>query len=226
MSNLSTLLYIIRHGESVSNVFSEESSEYHNQWGELESPLTKQGEKQVEQRAKELRYINFAAIFSSDLTRAVQTAEIIAFEQQLTIETTQRIRERKTWPYITKPGDENTSKERIEEAIEKELQKLNEKEKMAYKYHVSMESAEEAANRFLTFLREITISYQGKTVLVVNHGNNIRSLLTYLGYATFGELQEGAIEYTAYLVLESDGIDFSIKKISGVKKTQKITTTL
>ncbi len=57
-------LYIIRHGESQGNVGQD-----------VEDPrLTELGEKQSQLLALRLRNINFDAILSSPLTRAVQTA--------------------------------------------------------------------------------------------------------------------------------------------------------
>ena len=97
---------------------------------------------------------------------------------------------------------------------------------MGYKYLDTMESADEAVSRLLTFLREVAVAYLGKTILVVNHGTNMRSLLTHLRYATFDELPDGSLENTAYIILESDGVDFFVKKKVGVNKKDNAKRTL
>ncbi|MBR6530989.1 MAG: histidine phosphatase family protein [Clostridia bacterium] len=65
-------LYIIRHGESQGNVGLD-----------VEDPhLTDLGKKQAELLALRLRNVNFDAILSSPLTRAIQTATPLAELQQ------------------------------------------------------------------------------------------------------------------------------------------------
>ncbi len=64
-------VYVCRHGETVLN-------KKRLRQGILDSPLTVLGVKQVEEMASALSGISPAAIYSSDLGRAVATAEIIA----------------------------------------------------------------------------------------------------------------------------------------------------
>jgi broad specificity phosphatase PhoE len=211
-----TTIYLVRHGESESNANSDKDSSFHRQWGEFEAPLTEKGQEQAQKRAEELKDIQFDAIFSSDLTRAKQTGEIIKLERQLAIETTALIRERSYGNYLQSFGGK--SKEEIEEEMKEELGKLDELAKMNYKPGPDVESPNESASRIITFLREIAVAYSGKTVLVINHGNNMRNLLTHLGYAKFDELAAGVIENTGYVILEADGTDFFIKETHGIQK--------
>ena len=66
-------LLIVRHGESTWNV-------EHRWQGWLDAPLTPAGEEQAAARARALAHDSFAprVIYSSDLQRALRTAEIIA----------------------------------------------------------------------------------------------------------------------------------------------------
>ena len=66
-----TRAIIIRHGETEWNL----AGRYQ---GQLDSPLTARGIAQAEAVAKRLAVVNFDAIVSSDLTRAVRTGDIIA----------------------------------------------------------------------------------------------------------------------------------------------------
>ena len=81
-----------------------------------------------------------------------------------------------------------------------------------------MESAREGAKRLLSLLQEIKATDMGKTILVVCHGNIMRSLLNILGWCKFDEIPEGAIENTGYIKLETNGEDFIIKETRGVNK--------
>ncbi len=213
-------IYLVRHGQAESNVNKNKHYSFYNQWGVLGAGLTETGKQQARERAKNLRDIHFDAVFSSDFIRARQTAEIIALERKLAVQTSSLIREREPHLYAEVLDKKGKSIEKFWEELRTGLSTLDSKGKMAYKYDEDMESAEEGAMRLITFLREIAVAYEGKTVLVVNHGNMLRSLLVHLGYAEFDELPSGAIENTGYIVLESDGIDFFVKQVEGVYKQQ------
>lgn len=79
-------LYIVRHGQTVDNLQNRFQ-------GHSDSPLTPLGVKQAESIAQRLASEHFDAIYSSDLGRAVATAEIIAAEHGLPIRTTELLRE-------------------------------------------------------------------------------------------------------------------------------------
>ena len=102
--------------------------------------------------------------------------------------------------------------------ILEKLKTASEKEKLAFKSHPDHESNDEIASRMLNFLREIAVTYAGKNVLVVSHGSIIRAFLMSIGFATYDQLRPEHIENTAYVKLESDGVDFFIKETKGINK--------
>jgi 2,3-bisphosphoglycerate-dependent phosphoglycerate mutase len=212
MSSALTTIYLIRHGESEANIGRQSNDSL-----EFGTPLTENGRVQAGKLAEELEHVHFDAIFSSDLTRAVQTAEIVKLERAIAVQTKDSIRERAMSLYLPKYYPKK-SRHEWEAELQELLKDLDDKAKMAYKHTPEMESAEEGAIRLITFLREIAVAYAGKTVLVTNHGNLIRSLLTHLGWAKYDELPNGAVENTGYIVLESDGTDFFIKRTKGINK--------
>jgi len=67
----------------------------------------------------------------------------------------------------------------------------------------------------MTFLREIAISYPGKTVLISTHGALMHNFLLKMNFAFYEELSR--IENGAFIKLESDGVDFFIKETHGVR---------
>lgn len=207
MKNYSTI-YLVRHGET-------EWNEKGFIQGHTDIPLNIKGEKQALELAKKLRTVNFSAAFSSDLLRAKKTAEIIALEKKLTIKTTEALRER----YFGKYEGKHFSFLHKDEV--KKL--LSNYEKLARKSHPGVESVEtdeELIKRFIPFIREVAVGYLGKNVLMVTHGGVIRWFLIHLGYANVKTLPPGSISNTAFVRLDSDGVDFFIKEVSGITKRE------
>lgn len=200
-----TTIYIVRHGETEWNVKGLLQ-------GHKDSPLTKEGVNQAKKISKKLGHIKFDLIFSSDLLRAKRTAEIIAEERKLAIETSRLLRERYFGTFEGKPHHS------VRKAFGQVLDSLKENERFKYNFSGGIESDEELTVRLTTFLREAAITYPGKNILVVTHGGTMRALLINLGFGTHKSLEYGAVGNSAYLKLESDGVDFFIKEVVGVIK--------
>jgi broad specificity phosphatase PhoE len=209
--NNQTTFYIVRHGESESNVLGH-INEIKLEFG---SNLTEKGKAQAQNLANKLKYINFDSVYSSDLNRAKQTAQIIALTKKNEVVTSNLIRERDFYQYAVKI---NKDKNILIEELVNDLKLLDEKGKLQYKHSPLMESAEEGAQRLLNFIKQTTNTHKGKTALVVVHGNIMRSLLTYLGYAKYDELPSGTVENTGYFLLTTDGINFSVEKTYRIHK--------
>ncbi|KPK62455.1 MAG: hypothetical protein AMK73_06075 [Planctomycetes bacterium SM23_32] len=82
-----TTLVVVRHGETVWNSDGR-------QQGQLDGELSPLGVRQAEAVAGALAGGQFDALYSSDLGRAVQTAEVIARRLGLAVQTDARLRER------------------------------------------------------------------------------------------------------------------------------------
>ena len=136
-----TTLFLVRHGETIDNALQLMQ-------GQVQGELNAKGIAQAETVAEQLKDEHFDAIISSDLHRAIQTAEIIALPHRLTVVTTPLLRERDwgdfTGRYIPDlkglPFPENTEK---------------------------MEHLLERAGRFLDYIRT---NYPEQRVLAVGHG--------------------------------------------------------
>lgn len=204
-------IYIVRHGESIGNVYYAKHGYYLPNL-KLGTDLSQLGIKQAQDIAKKLVHIHFDAIFSSDYIRAKRTAEIIALERKMDVITTKIIRERNL----------GSMEGKLTISVRNEIKRLqkgmSDLEKMKMKLTPDMESEEELITRFINFLREIAIAYSGKTILVVNHGKMMRTLLIHLGFAKYDELPHESIKNTGYIKLESDGVDFIVKETWGVNK--------
>src|SRR5215467_3096506 len=79
-------ILLTRHGETIFNV--------EGRWqGQADSPLTERGRAQAAELARALADEQIAAVYSSDLGRAADTAEEIAALHQLEVRTEPRLRE-------------------------------------------------------------------------------------------------------------------------------------
>ena len=200
--------YLARHGETIWNTQQKMQ-------GHQDSPLTENGINQAKEVGKMLKDIKFSYGFSSDLMRAKKTAEIISADHDLVIKTSQLLRESRLGKFEGKKLD--YFKEELKDAIE-HRESLSDDNKMKYKIHPDVESYEESSTRMITFFREVALAYRGKNVLVVSHAGIIRSTLVKMGFATDKELPHGSIPNTSYAIIESDGVDFFVRKTVGIKK--------
>lgn len=202
-------IYLVRHGQSewnVTNLMQGRTSGV---------PLTKTGIRQAREIRDRFNQIKFAAIFSSDLLRARQTAQIIAFQRKLAVTTAKAIRERSFGKYEGKTLKQY--QEDLKEMLD-QFDALSDKDKFKFVYQHGIEGIGETVSRVITWLREVSVAYAGKNVLAVAHGGVLRLLLIHLGYGTYKQLPPFSIDNTGYVVLKSDGIDIEIKAVAGVHK--------
>lgn len=199
-------IYLIRHGETEWNVEGRMQ-------GHADSPLTQKGLEQARRRAESLKHIQFAAFYSSDLLRAKRTAEIIALDHQLTVTTTEMLRERHFGPHEGQLVAEYN--QQLKDLLDKRLE-LSDDELDQYELFEGYETDEKVATRFITILRELATAYLGKTIGVVTHGGALRVLLRRFGYASHLQLRQGSVQNVAYIKLESDGVDFFVKETEGI----------
>lgn len=195
-------MYIARHGQTQWNV--EKRIQGHG-----DSPLTDLGIQQAQELGKILSDVHFDAVFSSDLLRAKRTAGQIILERKLEVVTTELLRERAFGTYEGKYIKNLKEFDGI-------LERLTDEERFSYKTEEGIENDEEIVSRFLAFIREIAVRFAGKTVLMVTHAGLMYAFLIHAGFATYAQLPHGSIKNTAYIEVDTDGIDFAIKDTYGI----------
>lgn len=200
-----TTFYIVRHGETDWNVQKRIQ-------GQTDIPLNENGKLQAKNLASELKNITFDLAFSSDLLRAKETAEIIALEHALEVETTKILRERMFGKY------EGTDSAGLR-AFDKLFDALSDNEKYTFKEAPDIESDEELMNRLIPFLRETAITHPNKTILMVSHGGVIKTLLIHLGYLTYKEADQRFLTNSGFIKITSDGTEFQIDEVKGLKES-------
>ncbi len=196
--------YIVRHGETDWN-FKKLTQ------GQIDIPLNETGEKQAREVAKKFKNIKFDLAFSSDLLRAKRTAEIIALEHKLAIQTTKLLRERHFGTMEGKPSEVFFTHLTL-------LNELSHEERLKHTFNGTVENDEAFVSRILTFLRETAIANPGKTILVGTHSGAFHVLLIHLGVITYKKSDKIRFSNLGYIKLRSDGIDFFIDEIAGVNE--------
>lgn len=210
---VSTTVYLARHGQSQHNAEFEATNSIQTPNTKLGSKLTDLGLKQAHLLAADLEKVNIDAIFSSDLRRAKQTAEIIAKSKNLFPHKSKLLREL-DWGFSSHTRVKKL--QAIDILLKQELKGI---EKMKVRAHPSLETEEEAARRLEKWIQKTAAVHQNKTLLVVAHGRLIRSFLISIGFAKYDELCHGSILNCGYAVLEIKNNLYSVKTTKGVSKT-------
>jgi broad specificity phosphatase PhoE len=194
-------IILVRHGESVNNK---------NDIVGGDSPLTDNGREQAAATKKTLAGFNFDAVYSSDLDRAIETAEIISGNRISPKNKIPGLRERFFGSLDGKPGiyhDEEHAK-RVT---------LSHQENRTYKHVPDIESYDELTSRFLGSLKKIADQNMGKTILVVAHGAAIRTSLMKLKDLSYHDLPQGSFKNAGYIEVDYDGTDLSVVHVEGAK---------
>jgi 2,3-bisphosphoglycerate-dependent phosphoglycerate mutase len=154
-----TRVYVVRHGETEWNASGR-------QQGHLDSPLTALGISQAHLLAKGLAKKKIDILYSSDMGRAVQTAEIIAATLSLPVHTEARLRERNLGIL------QGLTREEFE-ARYPEVARLFDARDPDYVLPEG-ESLRRSFDRCVACAEEIAAKNAGRNVLIVAHGGVLR----------------------------------------------------
>jgi broad specificity phosphatase PhoE len=156
---VTTTLLLARHGESDWN--------HSKRWqGFADRPLTDLGRRQAAELARHLEDTELDAVYSSDLQRARETAEIVAQTKGLRVETTTELREVDvgSWSGLTRADAEA----RYPEHYARWLQGGEGWE--------DGETYDQLGERVVRAIRRIAKIHEGERILVVAHGGTIRAI--------------------------------------------------
>jgi len=160
-----TEILFVRHGETDWNV-------EHRVQGHSDRPLNATGEQQARTLAEDLRSERIDAVYASDLSRASETARIVAEERGLEVVVLPALREKNfgTWEGLL----DSEIFERFPHAREGPWG--------------DGEGTEEVAERVVTALHEIADRHPGGRVLVVSHGGPLRAVLRHCSVGADGHI--------------------------------------
>jgi len=153
-----TVVLLVRHGAT-------EWNETKRAQGQADIPLSPRGRAQAGDIARDLRDVDVAAVYSSDLVRALDTATAIAGEHDLEVRVDPGFREvdqgewtglttaeiKARWPELWGPARH-------------------------YSARPGGESPEQVRKRALAALERVARAHPDETVVVVSHGGTIRWL--------------------------------------------------
>jgi isoleucyl-tRNA synthetase len=148
--------FILRHGESECHKNGTAVSSI----GKNLCPLTNKGKQHIKRVAKEMKKQKIDIIFSSDLLRTKQTAEIVGKEMGIKVKYHKQLREIKFGIYDGNP---------IKEWIDFWKNRADRFTKRPPKGENYMD----VRNRVDNFLQSINKKYKGKNILIVSHGGPI-----------------------------------------------------
>lgn len=185
-------IYLVRHGESEHNVLGYAS-------GHVDPALTERGKEQAAQTRQRLSGVKFDVVYSSDLQRAYETAEIIFGAPVPKANRRPILRERNYGRFDGGPHEHLTKSHSTDHS------QMTHDEKWKFKHAEDVESDHELATRFIRGMKAIAQEQIGKTVLVVAHGGALRTLLIGLKHGTYKEYPPASIRNASFVELAYDG---------------------
>lgn len=166
-----TTIFLARHGETDWNA--------QERWqGHADPPLNARGRDQARALAAKLARVSFEAVYSSDLARARETAEIVAFARGMSVYTDRGLREIDVGSWQGLTNDEVT-------------------ERFPDRVRTDGEAVEVFRDRVLAALRTIGRHHEGD-VLVVAHGGCARTVQRHLLGEPLPTLENGGVYVVGY----------------------------
>ncbi len=153
-----TTIVLVRHGETDWN-------RDHRVQGHTDVPLNQEGRRQARALADLLDGHVFDAVYSSDLSRALETATILAEPRSLQVRTRAALREKDfgTWEGLTRSEVRERFRDRRPGG------------------RGDAETTEEMAARTVDAILGIASAHSGETVLVITHRGPLRAALHHCG---------------------------------------------
>jgi len=167
-------IYFVRHGQSESNKKGVLA-------GHIDSPLSEEGIEQIKQTSLKISP-DFSAIYTSDLIRCKQTADIINEKLNVSIICDLRLRERNFGALAGKSWEE----------LGENLRKLDENQEYNYRPHGG-EHVEDVKLRIFSCIEEIKIKHSNKKILVVTSRGVIRLLYKVLSGQIFNYVENSSV---------------------------------
>ncbi|MDT2814981.1 histidine phosphatase family protein [Vagococcus carniphilus] len=163
-------IYLIRHGQDDETI----------RGGWSEAPLTKEGRQQIEGLETYFKSLDISAIYSSDLTRAMETTEILShFKPEIPIYYDERLREINNGLLAGMPNSQ----------AEKEYPTLYFKQLAWQQKYPKGESPEMFYERISTVWEELS-KLSDQNIAIVTHGGVINIILHHVNQKYYSNKNE------------------------------------
>ena len=199
MDARATLIYLLRHGEVTL-------ARPRRFIGHLDVPLSQEGERQCAAQATRLAALDLAAVFTSDLSRARRSGEIVGAPHGLRPHPLPALREMAMgrWDGLTSAEIEAREPRAFTEW-------------MAHVGEFAFpegESVSDLVARAWPAFEEIVRAYRGRAVAVVAHAGTNRALLCKALGLPLARLTSLGQDYAALTVLARDARDWRVVRLN------------
>ena len=201
MAGRATLIYLLRHGEV-------QGAETRRFIGHLDVPLSPRGERQCALQAARLRGLRLAGLFSSDLTRARRSAEIIGAPHCLAPTLVPALREMDMGRWDGLTAGEIRARE--PEAFADWMSRIGE-----FPFPDG-ESVPDLLARVAPAFDAIVAAHAGEAVAIVAHGGPNRALLCRALGVPLGRLLAFGQDYAGLSVLEGGAQGWALRRLNEI----------
>ena len=176
-------LYIVRHGETEWNVIKRFQ-------GQLNTPLTEKGIEKLKETGKELEDVTFEEVYTSELERTVNSAEIILNENR---GYKNKKMELKKLAELNEVHFGVWQGLKYEEVFLKYPEEANNYFYNVKNYkaeNVEAENLKDALERFLRGINKILDNHKSGNILIVTHGTVFEMFINYVGNSSIFDIDE------------------------------------
>lgn len=190
-----TRLYLIRHGQTDWNLRAALQ-------GQVDIPLNETGKKQAAEARSMLQGISFDAVYTSPLSRAMETAAVASGWAKEKIRPDERIKE------ISFGVWEGQSTKELGDAVKPFFL-----DPPHYTLPEGGESLEHLLERTGDFAEYVLKEHEGQTVLAAGHGASLHALITAALKNPLEKFWQADLGNCCIAVLESEGGSFVLKHV-------------
>lgn len=191
-----TRVILVRHGQTEWN----DGARFQ---GHLDSPLTPVGEAQAASIGRRIAGEKIAALYSSDLGRARQTADLIAVSVKLSIQLEERLRERSLGVF------EGLTRDEVAARFPEEMRLYYTRDP-----HYVVPDGQSATQHFelgRSCLDELAARHPGESIVAVTHGGLVQGMFRFVTGLGFEAPRRFAIRNAAYNVFLRDEGGWSLE---------------
>lgn len=176
-------LYIVRHGETEWNLIKKFQ-------GQSDSPLTENGIKIMKDTGNKLKNIIFSRVYTSELGRAVKSAEIILNKNINYKNDKIEIKKMSELNEVYFGLWQGLSHEEVFEKYPEEAENYFHNVKRYNAENIKAEKLKDALDRFLRGMKKILKNHKSGNILIVTHGTVLEMFINYVGNKDLLEINE------------------------------------
>jgi 2,3-bisphosphoglycerate-dependent phosphoglycerate mutase len=176
-------LYIVRHGETEWNLIKKFQ-------GQLDSPLTENGIKIMKDTGNKLKNIIFSRVYTSELGRAVKSAEIILNKNINYKNDKIEIKKMSELNEVYFGLWQGLSHEEVFEKYSEEAENYFHNVRKYNAENIKAEKLKDALDRFLRGIEKILKNHKSGNILIVTHGTVLEMFINYVENKDLLEIDE------------------------------------